>query len=278
MEVGALWETSNASVATVSPAGVVTAVGLGTATVTAKTTIGLAWLSATATVTVTALPPGASYELKAILPPSPYMGGWLTNMRSTHQHFRVEIARTAGFTGTVTLEAHGVPGGVTVWFSPAATTGNVVEATVAAGESAPYGEYRTTVWGMAEGLFSRSVEVPIIVVGPEGDDYVLSTDPEAVTLIRGASAATAIVVTRTAAFVNGWVGLGAWYAPVGMSAEFSPQSGFEFTTSTLTLRAAETVAAGTYDVLVWGIFDVWGDVRWTHVHVTVIDPPGAPGR
>jgi hypothetical protein len=278
MNVAAVWESGNPSIATVSPAGMVTAVGLGTTTITASAAAGAAWLSTTATVTVTALPPGAGYQLAAVLPPSPYIGGWLTLMGSTHQHFNVQIARTTGFTGTVTLEAQGVPGGITVSFSPAATTGTVVEATVTAGDSAPEGEYQIFVRGLADGLASRSLPVPIIVVGPEGDDFVLSANPAAITVARGASATTTIEVTRTAAFANGWVGLGAWYAPPGMSTEFSPASGNQFATSALTLRAAQSLAAGTYDVLVWGVFDVYGDVRWTHVHVTVIDPPGAPGR
>jgi hypothetical protein len=205
------------------------------------------------------------------------MGGWLVTMRSTHQHFTVEIKRSAGYAGTVTLAAQGVPAGMTVSLSPGATSADMVDVTVATGESIPDGEYPIAIEGVADGLASHTVQVPIMVVGPGGDEFVLTADPESVTVVRGASAATTIVVTRTAAFASGWVGLLAWYAPAGMICAFAPPSGTQFTSSAMTLQVEKSVAADSYDVLVWGMFDTWGDVRWTHVHVTVVDPPGAPG-
>lgn len=61
----------------------------------------------------------------------------------------IGIVRTGGWTGTVTLELHGLPSGITGSFSPASTTGNVtmlnlaVDASVPAGSSYPI-EVRAT--------------------------------------------------------------------------------------------------------------------------------------
>lgn len=264
VEVGVTWESDNMSVATVSLTGNVTAVGPGSATITANA----AGLWAVATVSVP-MPEEPGYSLRAVTP-------GVELLQLGEGHIPIWIARTGGFDGTVTLTAEAIPAGLAVTFSEEVVSDNMAEIFFTAGTPLPAGTHLLTVVGSAEGLLPQTVQVAVNVVTPEAGDFLLKPDPEWFTVGRGSTGTTKILVTRTEAFSWGWVGLGVSDAPAGFSWEFAPPDGFDFTVSTLTIEVAPEVPAGTYELAVNGIFEVWGGERWTHVHVTVVDLPELP--
>lgn len=262
IEVSVVWESDNRSVATVSLAGLVTAVGSGSATITAKA----AGLRATAMVTV---PEQLGYSLQAVTP-------GVEILQLGEGHIPIRIARTGGFSGAVTLTAEAVPAGLGVTFSDGVISDNMAEVFFTAGDPLPAGTHTVTVMGSAEGLVPQTVQVAVNVVKPETGDVLLKPDPEWITVGRGSAGTTEILVTRTPTFSWGWIGLDIDNAPAGFTWDFVPPDGFEFTTSTLTIWVAPEVKAGSYTLAIQGVFEVWGDERWTHVHVTVIDLPVLP--
>jgi len=265
MEVGLVWESDNLSVATVSKAGLVTAMASGNATITANA----AGLKATATITVPLQPEQLGYSLRSVTP-------GLEIQRLEEGHIALRIARTGGFDGTVTLSAEAVPAGLGVTFSKEAVSDNFAEVFFTAGNQLPAGTHLVTIVGSAEGFLPHSLQVAVNVVRPETGDFLLKPDPEWITVGRGSAATTTILVMRTDAFGFGWVGLDVSDAPAGFTWEFDPADGDQFTASTLTIRVANGVALGTYDLAVHGIFEMWNEGRWTHVHVTVVDLPELP--
>lgn len=262
VEVFVAWESDNASVATVSPAGLVTAVGSGSAIIAAKA----AGKRVTATVTVSE-PVG--YSLRAV-------GGSVDLLKQGEGHVAIRIARTGGFEGALALTAEGAPAGMEVTVSEEVVAGNLAEVFLSASSTLPAGTYHVTVLTTAEGLPSRALDVPVHVLGPDAADYLLRPMPEWITVERGSAVQTTILVTRTDALLWGWIGLGIVGAPAGFTWEFAPADGFDFTASTLSIAVAPGVPVGTYDLAVQGILETWGYERWTHVHVTVVEAPEPP--
>lgn len=262
VDVNVVWASDNASVATVSPAGLVTAVGSGSATITASA-VGK---HVTATVTV---PEHAGFSLRSV-------GGSVDLLKQGEGHMAIRIARTGGFDGPVAFTAEDAPVGMEVTLSSAVVADNFEEVFLSTESALPAGTYHVTVLAAAEGLPTRTLDVPVHVLGPDGADFLLRPMPEWITVERGSAVQTTIRVTRTDALLWGWIGLGIVGAPAGFTWEFAPADGFDFTASTLSIAVAPGVAVGTYDLAVQGILEAWGNERWTHVHVTVVEAPEPP--
>jgi hypothetical protein len=75
----------------------------------------------------------------------------------------VNINRTGGFNGTVTLAATGLPQGVTAAFNPASTDGNSATLTLTAGAGATTGAATITVQGTATGIAARTATLGVTV-------------------------------------------------------------------------------------------------------------------
>lgn len=165
---------------------------------------------------------------------------------------QVQIARTGGFTGAVTLAAAGLPTGVTAAFDPAAPTGNSSTLTLTAAAGAAIGNVNVTVNGTGQGVTgTKSATVAVGVTAPQQvGDYTLSLNPTSVQFQQGGNASTAVTINRTGGF-TGSVALTATGLPQGVTATFDPAS-TTGTTSTLTLTASAGAATGAATVTVAG--------------------------
>lgn len=75
----------------------------------------------------------------------------------------VQITRSGGFAGAVTLTATGLPGGVTATFDPGAPTGTSSTLTLTAAAGAAIGNATVTITGNAAGINPRSTQLGLSV-------------------------------------------------------------------------------------------------------------------
>jgi Protein of unknown function (DUF1800) len=78
----------------------------------------------------------------------------------------IAIARTGGFTGSVTLSASGAPSGVTASFNPASAPGTSSALTLTASNAATIGPATVTITGTGGGL-TRTATISLTVINPQ---------------------------------------------------------------------------------------------------------------
>ena len=145
--------TGNSSTLTLTAAA---GAATGAANVTVQGASGS--LSRTAALALTVEAPAPSGDYTLTLNPTSVQfqqGGQATTS--------VNINRTGGFTGTVTLAATGLPQGVTAAFNPASTDGNSATLTLTAGAGATTGAATITVQGTATGVAERTATLGVTV-------------------------------------------------------------------------------------------------------------------
>ena len=158
----------------------------------------------------------------------------------------VDVNRLYGYTGSVTLSASGMPGGVTVSFgsSPLSGTAYNSSMTVHVDASVAPGQYTGTVVGVSG---SQTVTLPLTVVvnTPTFTLYASS-----LTIGQGLSAVEYVSLNYLYGF-TGAVNFSASGLPGGVTASFSPNP----TTATsvaVTFRVNSSVAAGQYPITITG--------------------------
>ena len=181
----------------------------------------------------------------------------------------ISITRTGGFTGSVTLSASGLPAGVTAAFSPASTTGNSSTLTFTASSTATLGPATVTVTGTSGTLTRGPPRSRLTVNAPQAQNFTLAANPASVPVTQGATATSAINITRTN--FTGSVTLSASGLPTGVTAAFSPAS-TTGNTSTLTFTASSTATLGPATVTVTGTSGTLTP-RTTTITLTVNAPP-----
>jgi hypothetical protein len=150
--------TSNASALTLT---VGAGAAAGTSTVTVKgTATGQADKTATFQLTITAAPAGG-YTL-AVAPAA------VTVQQGASGTATVNITRTGGFAGAVTLAATGLPNGVTAAFNPAAPTTNTSTLTLTASGTAALGQATVTITGTAAGIANQTATLALTVTAATG--------------------------------------------------------------------------------------------------------------
>ncbi len=165
---------------------------------------------------------------------------------------QVQITRTGGLTGAVTLAATGLPNGVTAVFDPAAPTTNSSTLTLTATAGAALGNVNLTVSGTAQGVTgAKSAQLALTVQAPQvAGDFTLTLNPTSVQFQQGGNASTSVNINRTGGFA-GQVTLAATGLPQGVTASFDPAV-TNGNTSTLTLTASAGAATGPATVTVTG--------------------------
>jgi hypothetical protein len=157
----------------------------------------------------------------------------------------ITVTPQNGFSGSVSLSASGLPGGVTASFNPSSTT-STSTLTLSASSTASTGTVTVTITGTS-GSLTRTTTISLTVNAPPS--YTLSASPGSVTISQGASGTTTITVTPQNGF-TGNVSLSASGLPGGVTASFTPSS--TASTSTLTLTANSTASKGTVTVKITG--------------------------
>ena len=157
----------------------------------------------------------------------------------------VTVTPLNGFSGTVSLSASGLPGGVTASFNPS-STGSTSLLTLTASSSAAVGTFTITIKGVS-GSLSSSTTLSLAVSG--APSFSLSATPASLSIGRGSKGTTTITITPNNGFA-GNVTLSASGLHSGTAASFSPNPAVG--SSTLTLSTTRRAATGTVTVTITG--------------------------
>jgi uncharacterized membrane protein len=185
--------------------------------------------------------------------------------------YTVNITRTGGFTGAVTLGMSSSPSGLTGTFSPNPATGASSTLTVPTTTSTAVGPYTITVTGTGTGVPTHTATTSLTVNAPATPDFSLSVTPSSATVTQGSSATYTVNITRTGGF-TGAVSLSFGSSPSGLTGTFAPNPATG-ATSTLTVPTTTATATGTYTITVTGT----GSGVPTHTATTslTVNPPAA---
>jgi len=229
---------------------------LGTATVTITGAGGGLTRSTTVALTVVA---GPDFSLAAN-PPA------VTLVQAATAASTITVTRLNGFAPAVSFTIMGLPAGVTAAFNPATTAGTTSIVTFTATASAALGSTAVAITGTGGGL-TRTTTITLTVV--PAPDFALTATPTTLTVVEGATAATAINVARLNGFATG-VAFTAAGLPTGVAATFTPPTATG-ASSVLTFTADPAAALGTSTVTVTGTGG--GLTRTTTVALTVAPAP-----
>jgi hypothetical protein len=233
----------------------------GPATVTVRATgTGVTAKTATVALTVNAAP---TYTLAATAATVAAGGTGTSN---------ITITRAGGFAGAVTLEATGLPTGVTAAFNPNNTTTNASVLTFTAAANAAAGTSTITVTGTATGQTAKTATLQLAVTAAPTGSYTLAVTETNVTAAQGATGTANITLTRTGGF-TGAVALTAENLPTGVTASFNPAS-VTGTTSVLTLTVAANAPAASASILVRGTSSGQQDKSATFLFTVTAAPAG----
>jgi subtilase family serine protease len=156
----------------------------------------------------------------------------------------ITVNDLAGFYGSVSLAASGLPSGVTASFSPSPTT-STSTLTLTATSGAATGAAFVTVTGTS-GALTSSITIPVTVYAP---GFALSAPPVNTGTYVGFAGQTTITVQDQGGF-TGSVSLVASGVPSGVTAAFSSPN--TTTTSNLSFTSTGSAVPGTYLVTVTG--------------------------
>jgi subtilase family serine protease len=171
--------------------------------------------------------------------------GSLTLVQGTSGTSTIAFTPEGGFSGTVSLSASGLPGGVTAAFSPSSTS-TTSTLTLSASSTAVAGTATITVTGISGSLTDSTTINLTVNAAP---DFGFSVAPSNVNLSQGSSGASTITVIPLNGF-TGTVNLSASGVPSSVNAIFSPVG--TTGTSTLILAANSTAATGGFTITVTG--------------------------
>jgi galactose oxidase len=156
----------------------------------------------------------------------------------------VTVAPANGFTGSVLLDATGLPTGVTASFGTNPATGSSV-VTFTAASTAAIGTSQVTITGTSGTLTSTAIVSLTVTAAPS---FTLSS-PASVSVVQGATAASTVTVAPANGF-TGAVTLAASGLPTGVTAAFGTNPAT--TSSVVTFTSSGTAAKGSYTVTVTG--------------------------
>jgi len=178
----------------------------------------------------------------------------------------ITVTDLAGFTGSISFTASGMPSGVTATFSPASSTTSSV-LTLTANTAATTGAFTVTITGTSG---STTATTPITLSVVSAGSFTLKPSATALSIAQGASGTDTITVTDVSPF-TGSVAFAASGMPTGVTAAFTPTS--STTSSVLTLAVGSSTAAGTYTITVTGTSGTLTPVTTT-ITLTVTSPTG----
>lgn len=154
------------------------------------------------------------------------------------------LTRQGDFGGTVSFSATGLPAGMSVAFTPAATTGDTVRSVVTVAPGVAVGVYAGTIRGEGSpGVRAVTLQVTVTAAAPPAS-YELHLLPDSAVIQAGASGSLAVSISRTGGF-SGPVALSLTGLPTGVSGTFTPAAPTG-NAATLALTVVSAVAPGSY--------------------------------
>ena len=172
-----------------------------------------------------------------------------TVMQGAAGSFTVNVARTGGFTGGVTLSMSSSPAGLTGTFSPNPNTAASSSLSVPTTGTTP-GTYTITITGTGSGVPTHTTTVTLTVNPPAAGNYSLSVSPASLSVKQGTSGTYTVTITRSGGFAGG-VQLTVSGLPSGATAVFSPNPA-SGTASTMTVTVGATTPTGSFALTITG--------------------------
>jgi hypothetical protein len=160
----------------------------------------------------------------------------------------ININRTGGFAGSVTLAVSGQVTGLTASLSPTPTTGNTSTLTISTTTGVGAGPFTLTITGTATGQANQTTTVTVTITA--AGSFTLSATPPTVNVTAGAGGTSTININRTGGFA-GDVALTVSGQVTGLTATLSPTS-TTGNTSTLTISTTTAVGAGPFTLTITG--------------------------
>jgi cellulase/cellobiase CelA1 len=207
----------------------------GLATVTITGTSGTTTATTTIALTVISSTPGFTLAPSAASLP-------ITRGKTATD--TITVTDVNGFTGSVTLTASGLPGGITVAYGTNPTTTASV-LTFTASATATVGTSTVTIAGTS-GTTTATTTISLTV---SASGFTLAASPATLSVTQGKTATDTITVTDTGGF-TGSVTLTATGLPSGVTVAYGTNP--TTSTSVLTFTASATATAGTSTVTITG--------------------------
>ncbi len=219
--------------------GSATPAGTYNLTVRAAGTGAVAAVTAPLAVTVTAPAPAAGFTVALAAPTLTVTQGAAATSAT------LNITRTGGFAGAVTVTASGAPAGLTVT-PAAATTGNSVAISVQAAPTVAPGTYAIALSAAGAGITApQTTTLNVTVQAAVAPDFSLANST--VTVAQGAAAQTATVnITRTGGFAGEVTLTTTGTVPAGLTV--TPAAASTGNSIGVQVQAAPSVAPGSYTV------------------------------
>ncbi|HEY6849260.1 MAG TPA: hypothetical protein VI320_24050 [Terracidiphilus sp.] len=158
---------------------------------------------------------------------------------------KITVTGANGSSSNVSLQATGLPTGVTAMFSPPATS-SVSELTFLAAANTIAGTYSVTVTGTS-GSATHATTIAVVIPRP---GFSLSPSPSSLSVLAGGSGASSTISVAATNGFNSPVALTVSGLPAQTSAIVSRASGGG--ASTVLFAAASGAAPGTYELTVTG--------------------------
>jgi nitrite reductase/ring-hydroxylating ferredoxin subunit len=196
-------------------------------------------LTRTATLNVT-VPSGGDFDLAPA-------SATLDTVQGGNGTLTINIPRSGGFNGEVTLSLQGAPAGVTGTFVPNPAPGATAALTVAVGAAVAPGAHPLTVQGVS-GALVHGAALTLNVAQPA--DFSLGVASPAVSVVQGGNVSVGVNLTRIAGF-GGAVTLALLDAPAGLTGVFTPNPA-PGDAASLALTALASVAPGIHPLRVQG--------------------------
>jgi hypothetical protein len=151
-----------------------------------------------------------------------------------------------GFASAITLEAIGLPNGITATFSPGTITGDgSSQVTFSVGYAVAQGNYTLTVAGISQGV-TETTTIPLTISSPPPPTFTLSVLPTALTVSSGSQGVATLTVTPKYGF-NSTLTFACSGLPSGAACSFSPAtvtpSGAATATTQLTISTSTQSSA-----------------------------------
>ena len=175
----------------------------------------------------------------------------LSVVQGTAGNVTVNLTRTGGFSGDVSIAATGLPTGVTVSSATIASGATSATLTFAVAATTATGASTVTINATGTGVTTASATLALTVTAPAvTGNYTLTASPATPSIAQGGAATVVITVNRTGGFA-GAVALSVTGAANGLTATLSTPS-TTGTTDTLTLTASATATVGAQTLTVKG--------------------------
>jgi uncharacterized cupredoxin-like copper-binding protein len=161
--------------------------------------------------------------------------------------YTVNVTPSGGFTGSVSFSVAGLPSGATSSFAPSSVSGSGSSTmTVSASSSTPAGTYPLTITATS-GSLTHTAQVNLTVATTP--DFSVTATPSSQNLAPGKSTSYTVNVTPSGGF-TGSVSFSVAGLPSGATSSFAPGSVSGSGSSTLTVNASTSTAAGTYPLTI----------------------------